>query len=420
MGIIERFGNRVSQLAQTDSDKARRLLLAGWRAKRLQIQYFSNTLSKADRMVGTQVMRAMTACLARPEKNVTVSLFTPCELLLIQGLHPYSCEGFSSYLSGSMAEQGFLQKAEESGIPSTLCSYHKVFLGAAETGLMPRPKFILSTSLACDANQLTFRALSEFYGVPWFSVDVPYEKSSAAVDYVAGQLRQMGEFIARQTGIPVDGTRLIQAVQRSQRTLTGYGTFLRKRAGRQILSDLTTELYVTAAFHFLLGSRESEAYVQQLLRQAETAPPATGKQLLWVHTTPYWVPPLRQLLNHSPRVQLAACDMNYEGIVDADPARPYEAMAKRLVYSSFNGPISHRIDRAIATARQVKAHGAVWFCHWGCKHTLGGAQLGKTKLEEAGFPTLILDGDSCDRGFGGEGQSVTRMEAFLELLEGMP
>ena len=44
---------------------------------------------------------------------------------------------------------------------------------------------------------------------------------------------------------------------------------------------------------------------------------------------------------------------------------------------------------------------------------------GKKALEEAGLPTLLLDGDSCDRGFGGEGQAATRMEAFLEVLEGM-
>ena len=56
------------------------------------------------------------------------------------------------------------------------------------------------------------------------------------------------------------------------------------------------------------------------------------------------------------------------------------------------------------------------FCHWGCKHTLGGAQLGKRAFEAQGLPTLLLDGDSCDRGFGGEGQAATRMEAFLELL----
>ena len=81
--------------------------------------------------------------------------------------------------------------------------------------------------------------------------------------------------------------------------------------------------------------------------------------------------------------------------------------------------ITDRIEAGIRHAKQVGADGVVWFDHWGCKHTLGGARLGKKALEEAGLPTLLLDGDSCDRGFGGEGQAATRMEAFLEVLEGM-
>lgn len=63
--------------------------------------------------------------------------------------------------------------------------------------------------------------------------------------------------------------------------------------------------------------------------------------------------------------------MSYEGIVDADPAKPYEAMAKRLVYSPFNGPVERRIQRALEMAKTVDADGMVWFCHWGCKMTLG-------------------------------------------------
>ena len=42
----------------------------------------------------------------------------------------------------------------------------------------------------------------------------------------------------------------------------------------------------------------------------------------------------------------------------------------------------------------------------------------KGRLEEAGFPTLVLDGDGCDSGNVNDGQMVTRLQAFLELLEG--
>lgn len=419
MDITERFGAKVGALSQTNPQQARLLLTTGFRANGLKNRLAGKGASRSDRMLFQSVNQAMIRCLAKPQDNVMVSLFTPCEMLHLQGLHPYSCEGFSSYLSGAMAEQPFLHQAEDAGIPNSLCSYHKVFIGAAQQDLMPKPRFILSTSLACDANTLTFRHLAEFYGVPHFNVDIPFEPSEQAVDYVAGQLRQMGEFLTQQTGVAVDEGQLVRAVARSQRTMDLFHRALRQRAGKLIRSDLTSELFRTAAFHFLLGLPEVEAYVRQLVREVETAPPARGKQLLWIHTTPYWVAPLRRLFAHSSRVQIAACDMSYEGIVDADPTKPYHAMAKRLVYSPFNGPAQRRIQRALEMAKTVGAHGAVWFCHWGCKHTLGGARLGKKAFEEAGLPTLLLDGDSCDRGFGGEGQAATRVEAFLEVLEGM-
>ena len=41
----------------------------------------------------------------------------------------------------------------------------------------------------------------------------------------------------------------------------------------------------------------------------------------------------------------------------------------------------------------------------------------KKKFEEQGIPLLILDGDGCDRSHGGEGQTATRLGAFLEMLQ---
>lgn len=418
MNLVETFGAKVGALSQTNPQRARALLTAGFRANGVKNKLTGRKASRSDGMLFQLVNRAMVDCLARPQQNVMVSLFVPCEMLHLQGLHPYSCEGFSSYLSGSMAEQPFLRQAEDTGIPNSLCSYHKVFLGAAQMGLMPKPRFILSTSLACDANALTFRHMAEFYQVPHFHLDVPFDPCPQAVDYVAGQLREMGAFLTRQTGLPVNEGELVRAVARSQRTMDLFRRGLEQRRGKQVLSDLTSELLRTAAFHFLLGLPEVEQYARQLLREITTAPPAQGKQILWIHTTPYWVAPLRQLFAHSSRVQIAACDMSYEGIHAADPTKPYEAMARRLVYSPINGPVTRRIQAGLDMARTVGADGAIWFCHWGCKRTLGGAQLGKKQFEEAGLPTLLLDGDSCDRGFGGEGQAATRVEAFLEVLEG--
>lgn len=72
---------------------------------------------------------------------------------------------------------------------------------------MARPRFILNTSLACDANQLTFRRLAEFWDVPHFTVDVPYAPSEESVAQVAEQLRAMAAFVQAHGGAPWRRTR---------------------------------------------------------------------------------------------------------------------------------------------------------------------------------------------------------------------
>ena len=101
-----------------------------------------------------------------------------------------------------------------------------------------------------------------------------------------------------------------------------------------------------------------------------------------------------------------------------DPAHPYESMARRLLGSCFNGGARRRVERVLELARHLHADGVVWFCHWGCKQTSGASQLARQTLEAAGFPTLVLDGDGCDAGNANDGQMVTRLQAFLEQLEG--
>ena len=416
--IVASFGAWVQSTCETDPAKARRWLARAYRAKELQVRYDPRLKdNKAARMAAAQTMRAMALPLMHPERSAMASLFLPCEPLQVMGLYPYSCEGLGCFLSGTQAEQSFLQYAESQGLPDTFCSYHRIFIGAAEKGLMPKPRFILNTTLACDANLLTFRRLAEHFQVPQFVVDVPYETDEQAIDYVAGQLREMVRFMEKETGQALDEEGLRAAVARSQKSMEQFDRYMTLRADRLLIGELTGEMFSAFALHTLVGTQETEAYTRACIREAEKAPKADGIRLLWMHTTPFWVQPLRQVTDYNSRVQVVGCDMCFEGLlrgaIDEDP---YHAMARRVVCSAFNGPVERRIQRGIEAAGQVRAEGAVWFCHWGCKHTLGGAQLAKQRFEAAGIPCLILDGDGCDRSHGGEGQLATRIEAFVEML----
>ncbi len=419
MNVVETFGRGVETLCEDDPKKAQILLKTGWELEGVKFKFFpKQTLMPADRYLSWLMMDTMLKPLEKPEESAIVSIFTPCELLMEVGLNPYNVEAFSCYVSASRAEGACIEEAVSDGIPETLCSYHKTFLGAAKMELLPKPRCIVYTNLICDANMVTFRSLAELYQVPSFFIDVPMHQNEDNVRYVADQLRDLAHFLEEQTGKKIDEEHLKERIAIGNRSIQNYRQFQKERADKYIPTDLVTPLYAGMTQNILLGSEEEEKYTNMLLYDVKNAGPAKGKRIYWMHTIPFWSSAVRKELVFQEGAQIVGDELAqaYDG--DMDPEMPYESMARRMVYHNLNGGIDRRIEAGIRHAKETKADGVVWFAHWGCKHTLGGAKLAKKKFEEAGIPLLILDGDGCDRSYGGEGQTSTRLGAFLEMLGG--
>ena len=416
--LVQKYGRMVDGRIGQHPVAARRMLLFGYYAKRLQLKHFPlKGLSPARNDLAVTSMNAVINPLRHPESSALVSIFTPCEILHAAGIHPMLAEAMSSYINGTKAEKGFLDVAQAAGLPDTFCSYHRVLLGAILSDVIPKPRFILNTSLVCDANCLTFRKAAEHWQLPQFYLDIPYEQDEDSVQYVAEQLQEFTSFLSDVTGIRISETKLRDHVAMADRSMQALSRAQRLKKGKYLSNDLTDEMYEVFANHVLLGMPEVERFAMQLEKDMELAQPTKGVRILWMHVIPYYQEDLRAMYNFGDRCQIIACDMNYDEYCSMDPEKPYHSMAKRLVYNAFNGPAQRRIQRSLDMCRELEADGVVYFCHWGCKQTLASAQVAKKTLEEAGYPTLILDGDGCDSGNMSNGQILTRMEAFLEMLE---
>lgn len=417
MDIIKTFGGMVMKRVLHDPAGARRLLLGGYRTKALAMRALPNRkLPPSKQYAAKLVMDVVIRALSHPERAAIVSIFAPCEPLFAAGITPYSIETIAGYLSGTKCERAFLEHASGEGIPETLCSFHRVFLGAADAGMMPKPRFMVYTNLACDGNMITFPYLKKKYGIPAYFIDVPYDKNEDSVHSVAEQLREMTKFISDITGRPVDEQFLQTAVGYSARSAKNYLEYC-AHMDHHLTGDLTSEMYTVFLSHILLGTKQADRFFEMLLDDIKQAPESHGKRLLWLHLVPYMQPSARKYLNFSDNVFIAACDLAYESMVDMNPQKPYESMARRMVYSPYNGNPDVRISRALEMAERTGADGAVLFAQWGCKSTLGASQIVKSALEKAGLPTLILDGDGCDQSNVSDGQVATRLGAFLEMLE---
>lgn len=420
--IVDRFGLYAERTAQKSPRRARKLL-----AKVFRLYGVYMRLNKSDQLParGYQMQhcnRVMADSLDDSARNVVVSIFTPCEVMHAMDLQVVFPEGLSCYMTASHCEKLFLNQAEKSGVPDSFCSFHKQFIGMVEKGMLPVPDCIVNTTMVCDANQLSFRYLAEYYHVPHFVIDVPNESGEKNRDYVKAQLEEMSSFLEHATGKKLEQKKLEESMRLAQESLENYREILRLKAERSERGRMTDLMMDSFEYHVLLGSRETaesgRRMIQDLKKLPENGDRRTGVRIAWVHVLPYWQKAMTDIFNHNDRAEVISGDMSLDNLnTDLDWKDPYGSMADMLLEDSFNGPAERRINRVLEYARSMHADGIIYFCHWGCKQTLGSAALAARAFDEAGFPTLTLDGDGCDPRNIQEGQMLTRVQAFIEQLE---
>ncbi len=394
-------------------------LKRGYRLNRIKLAVGRRDYLPSQNYLSKICMDAILNPLVHPERSCIVNIFMPGEVLQSFSLYPQFCEAFACYLNGTKCERVFIDWAEANGVPETFCSYHKTLIGAAEAGLLPKPRFIASTTMACDANINTFRRLSEHYDCPLFIIDTPTTYDVEAVSYLADQLRALVDFIAQNLHEKPDLEKLIASIRRANRANALYRQFLETLQTKEYPNNMTLEMYRIIPLQSLLGSRQSTEYFRlsaQDIKQCPDVDRTKTKRILWMHTLPFYQPWLKNFFADG-KYNLVLCDLNFVNPLEPlDEAHPYEAIAKKLLTNTFNGRFENRIQAVLQMAQNLEVDGVIQLCHWGCKQSSGGAFLAKNALEENGFPVLVLDGDGIDGRNLNEGQLRTRIEAFKEML----
>lgn len=448
MDVVAAVGQSVERLAPENPAAARRVLEAayGWVALSGSFKG-SRTYARAVDHFNGAIAQTIIDTLRRPQDSVLVNIFMPPELLAALHVRPMFPEVLSIYVGNTACSGCFAEIAEGHNVPESFCSYHKVMVGMAESGVLPAPALIANTTLACDANQVSFRRLAERYGVPHFVVDVPRAQTEASVDFVEARLYELIAVMEDTLRRPFDEDAFREACARSNRTLRTMAEYRRLRGSVSLPTSMTGELMELIATHLMLGTKAADDYANALLRIARAAerqgteeraggrvgewgasgpvgngrtPGSAGRRprIFWMHTLPNWQHALRDILDGPlARCELVGNDMTFDAPMTIDLNDPVRSLARRIVENHFNGAGRRRVDTTLRMAKEAAADGVVVFCHWGCKQTLGISQLAKRTFEEAGLPTLVLDGDGCDGRNVADGQMVTRLNAFLEQLE---
>ncbi len=416
--LVRTYGNMIKKYAPEHPVAARRMVNAGLTLEKFHTRYLADKkIPYAWRYLNTFAVGEVLAALRQPQRSVWANIFSPVEVLQCFDMHSLSVECLSSFLSGFTVEDYFLDFAENEGIAPTLCSYHKNFIGAVDSGVIPPPAFAVTTSTICDGNVNTFRYLADRYRIPAFLLDIPDQYSPEAETYVTEQLRELIGRLEETFGKKMDYDRLSAVLERENESKESYRRTLSMMRTKAYTSTLTLQMYLLFANHLNIGMPEILEFYKKMEAEVAAAPEFHGVNIFWVHLLPWYQETLQSYFNGSDKYQIQAVEMSLDYTEPLDTAHPLEALAKKMINNIYTGSYERKANLVRDVVQEIQPDGVINFCHWGCKQSSGGAMILKEKMQEIGMPFLILDGDGMDRRNSHDGQIRTRFEAFLEMIE---
>ncbi len=348
----------------------------------------------------------------------------PFDLLNAMGITSCFVEFVGAVLAATGMADPFLQEAEQAGFAGDTCGYHRSVIGAARKNVMPEPDFLIASTCPCSGGVAVMENLAQLFDKALFVLNVPQENSEQSVAYLAGQIRDMVEFVTRHTGDSLEKHKLHQAVENTNRTRKIMEDIY--QLARHVPSPTDGRLLTNfgLVMPLFLGT-EAAVEIAQAYKDEFTARldhgiqgvPAEKLRLLWIQNRIQFKNPLVEMLEKEYQANIVADELNDIYWDPIDPADPYSGMARRAIAIPLNGTLQGRIEHLQKLARAYKLDGAINPCHWGCRQGTGGRGLISEGLKEIGVPVLNLEVDCVDKRNFAEGQLRTRIEAFIEMLE---
>ncbi|MFC1848771.1 2-hydroxyacyl-CoA dehydratase subunit D [candidate division CSSED10-310 bacterium] len=351
-------------------------------------------------------------------------VFIPFEILQAMGLASFFVEFVGAILAGSGLVGNFVQIAENEGYSTDGCAYHKAVIGASMSGLLPKPDVLIGASIPCDGGLKTMYVLGDLAQQPVYSLQIPYQCSAENISYLVAQFHEMCQHVTRQTGRVLDHDQLRENIQRaneSRRLLVEL-----YELSKIVPSPITTSDLKNFAITFALlsgteaGINVAQAFVSEMKKRSARRTSIQDDEkyrLLWIQNRIQFPNTLLDILSQKYQAKLVIDELNYIYWDELDAHNAFETLAVRLINHPFNGPLHRRLDVLRKLAQDYQIQGVINPAHWGCRQSCGARRLFHQLFDELEIPIIDLDVDCVDDRNFSEGQMLTRLESFMEIIE---
>jgi len=366
------------------------------------------------------------------KKLAWVGLLFPPEIVLAMDIVPFVVEQYIIQLLASGRGYEYFDLGEAYGFDKESCSPHLATIGAAQTGLVGRPDFIVCAApQPCDSQSAMFDVMADMYNTPIFYCNFPYRFDDEAIEHFKRELQDMVRFLEEQTGKKMDLDRLRELLRNSAECHE-YSMKLMDLRDR-----VPSPLGARDAFSFFGPRMASEGLPKTTLfmkalyeetkakaDRSEGVVPVEKHRIVTNGAPPFWYMKLFDWMEQEYGAVVTVDLANSYPLEPVmDTSDPFLCLARKTFCSNLAVKTAimpyHWVAQEIGKkARESRCDSCIYFAHFGCKHGCG---RNRVVIEEVkrytGIPSLILDMDAGNPMIVPASQMKARIHDYFTMLE---
>ncbi len=371
------------------------------------------------------------------KKLAWVTSGAPVEFLYAMDIQPVYPENYAAMCGAAKMSQELIEVAESLGYPQDICSYARTDIGQAKVNGgpilgLPKPDLLVGATNICKTVVKWYEVVQRNYNCPFFLIDMPFLHDGInkdAIDHTVRQFIAFEKFLEEFTGKKFDREKFIEVLGYSLEASRLWKAILDSVKHKPSpINSFDTFIHL-APIVTLRGTKECVDYytelyneIQENIAQNKGTIPNERIRLLW-DNLPIWyrIKYLSELFQKYDAALVAATYTASWAVLVEEPSpdKIYEELAKAYLSPYINRGIKDRIEIISNLIEEYDLDGFIMHSDRSCKpYSLGQYVVKQEVTRRTGKPGLIIESDQNDPRVFSEAQIETRVQAFIEAING--
>jgi benzoyl-CoA reductase/2-hydroxyglutaryl-CoA dehydratase subunit BcrC/BadD/HgdB len=364
----------------------------------------------------------------------------PAELLRSFGFEVHFPENHGALLGATRTAGDLIPESSKLGYSNDICSYLTADIGSYLTkktpltehyGLEgpPKPDLIVYNTNQCREVQDWFTYFGRELDCPTFGINPPRhvdEVTKEEIDDVAAQFKKLIPLCEKVTGLKFDIDRFRETLK-----LSKEATDLWKKVLWTASVSPAPLSFFDATIHMgpivvLRGTHIAKDYYTTLLKELESNVnngigflEEERCRIYW-DGMPIWgkLRSMSDLFIQNNAAVVASTYCNSWVFDSFDENDPFASSAKAYTEIFINRSEAAKEKILAQLVKDFRIDGMIFHDAKTCANNSNNRfGMPQRITEKLGIPTLVIEADLCDLRFYSEGQSITKIETFLEQIE---